>query len=119
MDIKLKKHFTLTKKSQHDLINEKPLFNKISTTVEKTITPTVVIETVPSFSSSRVRKKFDIRDLLQAKPKQTPKKRRCDDLSPKTPRKRRNLFRDTDQTQLKDDKLNTPEKKSSSKRRWN
>jgi len=111
MDIKLKKHFTLTKKSQHDLLNEKPLFNKISTTVEKTKTPTVVVETVPSNSSSRVRKNCDIRDLLQAKPKQTPKKRRCDDLSPKTPRKRRNLFRDTAQTQLKDDKLNTPEKK--------
>ena len=64
MDIKLKKHFGLTKKSQHDLINEKPLFNKISTTVEKTITPTVVIETVPSCSSSRVRKKCDIRGSI-------------------------------------------------------
>ena len=61
MDIKLKKHFTLTKKSQHDLLNEKPLFNKISTTVEKTKTPTVVVETVPSNSSSRVRKNCDIR----------------------------------------------------------
>lgn len=64
MDIKLKRHFGLKKKSQHDLINEKPLLNKISTTVEKTITPKVVIESVPASSSSRVRKGCDIRGKI-------------------------------------------------------
>jgi len=102
-----KQYFSHTKKSQ-GVINEKPLLNKTSIAVEKVRLAKTFDETVSTRSSSRLRKKNDIRDFLHTttpKPKGTPKKRRCDDTSPKTPRKRANLFKNVDQTQSNIDDL--------------
>ena len=55
-----KQYFSHTKKSQ-GVINEKPLLNKTSIAVEKVRLAKTFDETVSTRSSSRLRKKNDIR----------------------------------------------------------